>query len=276
MTNHPPSTSGSARRRRAVTSIVTTEVVRDVALRLAAVDVMIMPVKGALLQHWLFEDPADRAMTDVDLLVRPEQFELACQRLVASGYVSVGQSSIGARVLRSPLHVAVDLHPCLFDPARYRLSTSDVFARSSVDESLFGASVRLPSPPDAYAHLVGKFASDHRTALDTGHLDELRRMSSRLGRSPRGVADHLVRTGMRRAARYVLPLCRATGDTMAGQVFDALPHDPAGSLLAPWAGRVFASPWGGTGVGGVAAHMLNDTLGRAAWSGVRAMSRRRN
>ncbi|MDH3728525.1 MAG: nucleotidyltransferase family protein, partial [Myxococcales bacterium] len=188
-------------RRRAVTSIVASEVVRDVAKRLEGPGIDIMPVKGALLQHWLYDDPAERAMTDVDVLVRPDQAQAAHGLLERAGYRPIGRSSIGAFAMRSPLGLALDLHPELFDRARYNLPTADVFSRSSPDDGLFGAPVRLPFPLDAYAHLIGKFGSDHLHAGSTERLDEIARMSRRIEAPPELVARHLVGCGMRRVAR---------------------------------------------------------------------------
>ena len=92
-----------------------------------------MPVEGALLQHWLYRDPAERPLTDVDVFLRPETFELAIARLEASGYRRLGRSSIGAIVMKTPLGLALDLHPRPFERARLRLPTEKLFPRSCED-----------------------------------------------------------------------------------------------------------------------------------------------
>jgi len=259
-------------RRRAVTSIVASEVVRDVAEKLEPLGIEVMPVKGALLQHWLYDDPADRAMSDVDVLVRPHQARTAHGVLERAGYRPMSRTSAGAFVMRSPLGLALDLHPQLFDRARYNLSTADVFSRSSPDRALFGALVRLPSPLDAYAHLIGKFGSDHLHAGSTRRLDEIARMPRRIEAPPGLVARHLIRCGMRRVARYVLPLVsETTGDAFAAQVLRHLPPDPIGETLAAIARPVLANTGPHSRIGAVTAHMLNDSLPRGVRSGVRAL-----
>ena len=259
-------------RRRAVTSIIASELVRDVAQRLERPGIDIMPVKGALLQHWLYDDPAERAMSDVDVLVRPHQAWAVHDVLERAGYRPMGRSSVGAFVMRSPLGLALDLHPHLFDPARYKLPTADVFSRSSPDRALFEAAVRLPSPLDAYAHLIGKFGSDHLHAGSTDRLDEIARMPRRIEASPELVARHLVRCGMRRVARYVLPLVSETvGDPFAARVLRHLPPDPIGEKVAAIARPVLANAGPYSRIGAITAHLLNDSLPRGVRSGVRAV-----
>lgn len=262
-------------RRRATTSILASELVRDVARRLEEPGIDVMPIKGALLQHWLHDDPAERAMTDVDVLVRPDQAPEARRALELGGYETMGQSSIGAFVMRTPFELALDLHIQLFDEARYNLPTEDVFARSSPDRALFGASVRLPSPLDVYAHLIGKFGSDHLNGGSTERLDEIARMQTRIDTTPEVVARHLVDCGMRRVGRYVLPLVRdMAGDPFAAEVLKHLPRDPVGEAVVAIAQPVLASARPHSWVGAVMAHLLNDSFLRGLRSGARALAAR--
>lgn len=259
-------------RRRAATSILASELVRDVAQRLEGHGIDIMPIKGALLQHWLHDDPTERAMTDVDVLIRPHQAHEARRVLEREGYETMDHSSIGAFVMRTPFELALDLHTQLFDRARYDLSTEDVFARSSPDRALFGAPVRLPSPLDVYAHLIGKFGSDHLNKGSTERLDEIARMQTRIDAAPEVVACHLVDCGMRRVARYVLPLVsEMSGDPFAAEVLAHLPRDPIGEAVVAIAQPVLASARPYSRVGAVMAHLLNESLLRGLRSGARAL-----
>jgi hypothetical protein len=250
---------------------VATELVGDVARKLSGPGIPVMPFKGALLQHWLYDDPSERPLSDVDLLVHPEHFARAIERLEAEGYRRAAGSGVGAIVMHTPFGLALDLHPRLFDRARYRLPTGDLFARSSEDRVLYGVSVRLPSPLDVYAHLIGKFGSDHLGASSTAHLREIAKMVSRLDAPPEAVARHLVHCGMCRVSRYVLPLAhRATADTFALQVYDALPPDPIGRGIAAAANFVLAEGAERYRFGSLAAHLLNDSVPRGVHSGIRA------
>jgi hypothetical protein len=259
-------------RRRATTSILASELVRDVAERLEGPGIDVMPIKGALLQHWLHDDPAGRAMTDVDMLVRPDHAEEARCTLERGGYRTIDRSSIGAFVMRTPFELALDLHIQLFDRARYDLPTEDVFARSSPDRALFGAPVRLPSPLDVYAHLIGKFGSDHLHGGSTERLDDIARMHARIGESPEVVARHLVDCGMRRVARYVLSsVCERAEEPFAAKVLTRLPPDPIGEAVVAIARPILASAQPSSGIGAVMAHLLNDSLPRGLRSGIRAI-----
>ncbi|MGB8332796.1 MAG: nucleotidyltransferase family protein [Polyangiales bacterium] len=262
-------------RRRAATGLAATALVTDVAQRLAEAGIAVMPVKGALLQHWLYDDPSERPLTDVDLLVRPEDFDRAVAQLETGGYRRALGSSIGAAVMETPFGLPLDLHPRLFDRARYRLPTRELFARSSENHVLYGVSVRLPSALDVYAHLVGKFGSDHLDACATARLDEIARMGFRLRASPETTARHLVHCGMRRVSLYVLPLVhRLTADPFALQVCRRLPFDPVGRALVAVADPVLAAASPDSRKAALMAHLLNESLPRGARSGLRALLQR--
>ncbi len=255
--------------------MLATELVGDAARTLAELGIQVMPVKGALLQHWLYDNPAERPMTDVDLLVRPDDFRAAVGRLEAAGYRRTRHRSVGGSVMQTPFGLALDLHSQLFDRARYRMPTRDLFARSSEDRVLYGASVQLPSPLDVYAHLIGKFGSDHLEAGSKARLDEIARMATRLDASSETVARHLVHCGMSRVSRYVLPLVhRTTGDGFALQVHRFLPFDPIGRGIAAAANLMLAGAPPETRSGALVAHLLNDSLPRGVHSGTRAFLQR--
>jgi hypothetical protein len=263
------------RRRRAATSLLATELVGDVARRLEGKGIDVMPVKGALLQHWLYDDPSERHLTDVDLLVRPADLRPAVRCLEAAGYNRTRHQSVGGRVMQTPFGLALDLHSQLFDQARYRMPTSDLFARSWEDRILYDATLRLPSPLDVYAHLIGKFGSDHLGARSRAPLDEIARMATRLEGSPETVARHLHHCGMRRVARYALPLVHeVTGDTFALTVRDCLRPDPVGQVLAAIANPILARASVSSRGGALVGHSLNDSIPRGLRSGARAMIQR--
>lgn len=261
-------------RRRAVTELVATELVADVANVLAELDIPVMPVKGALLQHWLA--PRARHSSDVDVLVPPERFRRAIAQLEAHGYRRAAGSSIGAVVMQTPLAIALDLHPRLFDRARYRFPTHALFARGIDDDTLYGTRVRLPSRLDVYAHLVGKAGSDHLSEHAQARLEEIAAMGAQLDASPKAAAEHLVQCGMGRVTRYVLPLVdRRVGDRVAREVLAHLPGDRMGDAIASFAGIALPRCAPTSTAGATVAHLMNDTLPRACLSGARAVFGRR-
>jgi hypothetical protein len=261
-----------AARRRAATSLLATELVGDVARRLGEAGISVMPVKGALLQHWLYGDPAERPLTDVDLLVRADDLEMAVEYLEAARYRQTRHRTVGGMVMETPFGLMLDLHSQLFDHVRYRMPTEDLFMRGSEDRELYDASVRLPSPLDVYAHLIGKFGSDHLNAGSTARLDEIARMAARLDVSPEMAARHLRHCGMRRVSRYVLPLVyEAAGDPFALQALDHLPFDPIGRGIVALAKPTLAAASPDSRIGALMAHLLNESLPRGLYSGARAL-----
>ena len=263
-------------RRRAATAIAATSLVGDVARRLCAHGIDVMPLKGALLQHWAYDDPSERAMTDVDVLIRTGAVERAAHILEAGGYRRTSHQSVGGIVMMTPFGLPLDLHPEPFDRARYRLSAELLFARSTEDQTLFSAPVRLPAPLDAYAHLVGKLGSDQENASSTARLDEIARVGRLLEASPATTARHLRALGMGRVARYVLPLVhRVCGDPYASAVREHLPFDPVGEVIAAAAGFVLRSSTPPSEAGAVAAHLLNESIPRGVRSGVRGLLAKR-
>jgi hypothetical protein len=250
--------------------------VADVAATLEPTGIAVMPIKGALLQHWLYDDPADRPLTDVDLLISEADFPDARRALLAAGYRCTNHSNVGGAVFETRFGLMLDLHCRLFGPARYSLPTAALFARSVADGDLFGVPVRLPSPLDAYAHLVGKAGSDHIHAYARERLREIQRLGHWLDLPADTIAEHLVGCGMRRVARYVLALvARNTNDPLSLRIVDALPADPLGGALARLADAILARVPADSTLGAVVAHSLNDRLLRGARSGVAALVLRR-
>lgn len=246
--------------------------VTDVAATLQRIGVPVMPIKGALLQHWLYEDPAERPLTDVDVLVPEADFPDAHRALLAAGYRCTEHSSVGGAVLETRFGLMLDLHGRLFGPARYSLPTSALFARSVPDCDLFGVTVRLPSPLDAYAHLVGKAGSDHIHADARERLQEIQRLGHWLDLPAEVIAEHLLGCGMRRVARYVLGLVdRNTNDPLSLRIIDALPADPTGRALARLADAILARVPADSSLGALVAHSLNDGLLQGARSGAAAL-----
>ena len=259
-------------RKQAVTARLAEELVRDVAVRLGEQGISVMPLKGVLLQRWLYDDPSERPITDVDMLVAPGQLATARGILVRAGYRETGRSRIGPIELSNPFQLALDLHPSLFHPARYRFPTESLFDRSSTDESLFGVQVSLPDPLDTYAHANGKFGSDHQTAAALFKLEEIARIGNRLSASPSQIAAHLTYCGMRRVARYVLWLGHeATGDALSRAVLEALAPDPLGRAIAAVSRTALGLLPPHSRTGAIFAHLLNDTLPRGLWSGLRSL-----
>lgn len=235
----------------------TADTLRRVAVQLA-------PLKGVLFL--LARPDLARPMIDVDALVHPNQAELAIRALMAVGYVERGRGD-GTRTLRHPdFPMDLDLHWRLFQRGLFRLDAAGVLRRTTTS-SLDGSPIRLLSPLDVYAHLVGHFVRGRHTADDARHVADFARVPTLWTIDARACADHLRSTGLDRAARYVLPIViTKTGDAFAAETLAALGADPLGEFIADRARALLARNPGNAPLGAVGCHALNASLPRAAWS----------
>ena len=128
-------------------------------------------IKGAGTRLLAYENPATRACYDIDLLVSPEDRQLAASALIEIGFTAVPQEkSISRELVLSRDAVDIDLHWALLREGRLRNDcTTDMLSRRrrtnnvwmlSVDDALF---VLLVHPAFA-KHLDGWGMGLHRVA----------------------------------------------------------------------------------------------------------------
>lgn len=226
-----------------------------------------MPLKGVLFQQLLYRDPAERVLTDVDVLVPEAAFERAIASLLGAGFTprNAGRSLIEV-ALQSPRGMTLDLHRRLFSLGRYKLSTEAVFRRSSTDERLLGVPLQLAHPHDTAAHLIGKFVSDHEHDEPLPRLTELAAWAAYCDIDPRRLAPHLCACGLARAARYVLGRgAELTGDPFFSATLAALPSDRLGEFWARGA-RSLITPLSQSALASLPAHLLNSSVPRGGAS----------
>lgn len=225
-----------------------------------------MPLKGVLLQHLVYRDPSDRLLSDADVLIPPGRFDEAIAALRAEGHRVAPEGRAGATTKGPRAHLDVDVHRRLFSPGLYALDAQQMFARGTLEPTLFGAVVVIPDPLDLYAHLVGNFAKGRHGARDTPQVRDFAAVASHYGLAPEAVAHHLEAHGLARAARYALPHAAENGDDFAASVLTRLRPDPLGVLSAA-AARALTTRFGGdASVSLLAAHLVNTTLPRGAGS----------
>ena len=100
---------------RALNDLVRRVVLKEVLGCLAGAGIPVMPLKGALLAYWVYDDPSERRVSDVDLLVPEKSFEAAIAKLAGQGYHAEPAIQTHERTLRSrDVPMTVDLHRSLF------------------------------------------------------------------------------------------------------------------------------------------------------------------
>jgi hypothetical protein len=206
--------------------------VRRILRTLDAARIPVMPLKGLYFAYWVYDDPEERLGGDIDLLVPPSAFGPAVEALRGAGFAADPFYDPRERTLVAPeMPIEIDLHRALFMPGRHSLPTQDLFSRGREDRDKFGAPVVLPDPYDACAHLIGHAASEHTPEHAGKTFRDLELAHRRFSLDPRRCAAHLERTGMGRAARYLLGLEGATGP-FCRELRAALPADPVGMVLS--------------------------------------------
>lgn len=130
----------------------------------AARGVEAAPLKGAHLVTSVYPPGEDRRMLDVDFLVRPAQFEAACELLRQQGFSrsqhrgrSVTEEhhyeALYTRRAGDGLMVIMEPHRYLIQPARHPIDHEALWARSRPSE-LDGAPCRRLAPEDHFLHTV--------------------------------------------------------------------------------------------------------------------------
>jgi hypothetical protein len=119
----------------------------------------VVPFKGPAIAWSLYESPALRQMSDLDLLVRPADAQRAVDLLVANGCRSEGGTDLrflrSARELHfaSPADVALDLHWAMAPAHFCHALDVERFWSRLVTVSVAGRSIRTLAPEDLLVFL---------------------------------------------------------------------------------------------------------------------------
>lgn len=207
---------------------------RDALLALHDVGVTAMPLKGVLLRRLVYDDPVERAVGDVDLLVRGRDLRAAHQALVARGFEAIflepTERQRGFR--HSRLGVLVDLHWQLFYEDYFDLDAEDLFARATWDLEGFATPVWRMAPLDLYAHVLAHLGFT-AWVLERPRVEDLARITERLRIAPDAAAAHLRAHGMDRFARYALRYAmQQSADPHPSRVLAALGAAPLDDAVA--------------------------------------------
>ncbi len=186
-------------------SVLALEELRRAARLLGARGIPLLPLKGVLAQCWLYDDPAERILTDVDVLVRPEHFEEAVTGLCEGGFSSPRRVSMqGQIVLQGPTGVALDLHAWPLGPHRFsRFGAASWLRRARLGREPFGEPLWVPHPEDFYLHLAGKVLLDRLEPGDgRSRWEEIVAAPRRLGLVAEALLARAGAVGLAKALRH--------------------------------------------------------------------------
>jgi hypothetical protein len=137
-------------------------------------------LKGPTIAHELYDDPAERAFSDVDVLVPPRMFKRACDVLSSARFTDTdaGRNVLRARTFAHPtIDAPIDLHFTILGATAKPDRVWSVLARDTRRLSLDRGSVTALSQAGIIWH-VALHASQH----GTDHPFVLRDLQSALDR----------------------------------------------------------------------------------------------
>jgi hypothetical protein len=168
-----------------------------------------LPLKGAALAERLYESPAHRAMSDVDLLVLDDP----CRGLAILERAGFGsaEGDDHAWVMRDPVTGGLlELHASITScPRLFPLDPDALWQRRARGT---GQVPILPAPEDLLVHLALHAAFQHGLVLSLGQYLDFRRLIERL---PLDV-DDLLATARRARAEAALAAALAAAEIVGG------------------------------------------------------------
>ncbi|MCG8418774.1 MAG: nucleotidyltransferase family protein [Proteobacteria bacterium] len=160
--------------------------VSRVIAAMAREDVPVILLKGISYATTLYSDPAERPMSDVDLLVPPDRHRNAARILRRLGYWVAGSNQQS-----SPFHHAIgfkrknssiDLHRSIMQSWRSRIDIGDLWRRARPARERDDGSLRLDPVDEAVIHLAHMARHELRVPL-VNYVDAVR-ILARLPASP--------------------------------------------------------------------------------------------
>jgi hypothetical protein len=151
--------------------------VRDL---LAAEKIDVILLKGPHLGATVYDSPRERLYADLDVLVRPKDFDDAATRLLENGFTPFAFDRHDPEVqrdfkhweYRSPSGVLVELHRWLSGHDRYPVDVDGLFARS-VDFKFGETRARGLAPEDLLLHLCLHMGTSYFHAIETKHVTDI-------------------------------------------------------------------------------------------------------
>jgi hypothetical protein len=213
---------------------------------LAAAGVPVILLKGASYAGHLYEDPALRPMTDLDLMVPAADHPRAIRALGACGYRperKPGSRSAlhHATTLRGP-STSVDLHRSMVQPLRSRVDLDGVWRRAHPATERTDGALRMELVDETLFHLV--HLARHELLVSAVAYVDAARLFSRVAAAG-AWAELAERAAAWRLGRAVGAAVAATVDLSGGAVTSSAPLPAPGTLgrrLLPSVREIAAGP----------------------------------
>ena len=209
------------------------------ALEAAGIDHLVL--KGPHLASMYYERPWQRGYNDIDLLVRPVQFQSALEVLVGEGCSPkpgpAGREASRAAVYDYPMlsreGSVVELHRDLSGQGKYPVDSDGLFRRA-VDFRFDQTPAKGLATEDLLVHLVIHAAKSQFMGIERKHLEDIRVVLSRAAVDWDVFRARATAAGCRNAAWFFLRAAENLENAaLPGKQMDAM--DP-GRIRRAWAG----------------------------------------
>ena len=244
---------------RRLSALLVRKLADDVGSYLAEAGIASMPLKGAHLTRWVYDDPAERPSSDADVLVSPSRFDDAVCVLERVGFAPVA-STQQATVLVSPRYpVPLDLHRALAPHGMFRFDVDEVLERGSA-RTCGGPLRRVMHDTDLFIHLCTHFAVSRFDERHEQQRRDLQRVAALVSRE--AVARQALEVCATRAVRHTLRVALAAqADARLAGILAALPRDLFGEVISTVTRRLLTPEEPLTGT---LTHLLDTDLASAA------------
>jgi Uncharacterised nucleotidyltransferase len=148
-------------------------------------------VKGVVTAYWLYEDPTERPIGDVDLRIRPEDFRRAARAFRAAGWRIVDWKPAYGAFVAQLRGVCVDVESVIGAPGLCGLSVAEMMGRAAEVDGRSGsglgafvgvgvgkteARVRVPETHDHAVVLTVNVFKDKLRAAAPWAIEDVRRV----------------------------------------------------------------------------------------------------
>ncbi len=150
----------------------------EVADAAARSDIPVLPVKGVLTSHLLYDRPEEREMVDIDVRVRPKDLERLCAAGRTRGWEPIEHSSAYAASAFKVLGERVEFESHVGPPGFCLLTVSAMLERATQHVEPFGVTHWQPELHDHALTLIVNAFKDQLVSATEGGLVDLARMAN--------------------------------------------------------------------------------------------------
>jgi hypothetical protein len=152
-------------------------ILRDVVARCSASSIEFLPVKGVVTSRLLYDDVADRPLTDVDIRIRARDFPAFRRMAAQAGWREVGRALTYRIVVYGFRGLSLDVEAVMGAPGLCALTVDTMLKRASLVELAPGLRLRVPEIHDHAIVLVLNVFKDKLPAASGRAVSDVERIA---------------------------------------------------------------------------------------------------